>query len=95
VTHRCLHTAFAQSTCLMNALFSVEMEFALRKPEPADIVLVNPSTGRPMTRPRLYERIQALGRRVGLSDIHPQIFRDMIAVEMRARGLAPTAWQSF
>jgi integrase len=70
-------------------LFLLEAEYALRKPNPDDVILVNPATGRPMTRPRLYERMKALGRRAGISDVHPHRFRDTFAVDMLARGASP------
>jgi len=45
--------------------FVLEAEFDRRQPSSDAHVLVNPATGKPMTRPRLYERIRALGRRAG------------------------------
>jgi len=42
-----------------------------------------------MTRPRLYERMQALGRRAGIADAHPHRFRDTLAVDMLSRGASP------
>src|SRR5262249_15994122 len=54
-----------------------------------DHVLVNPVTGTPMTRPRLYQRIRALGKRAGVPNAHPHRFRDTLAVDMLARGGSP------
>jgi integrase len=42
-----------------------------------------------MTRPRLYQRCKALGRRAGIDDAHPHRFRDTFAVDMLARGATP------
>src|SRR3989454_12677455 len=68
---------------------ALEAESDRRKPEPIDLVLLNPATGRPLTRPRLYERMLALGRRAGVPDAHPHRFRDTLAVEMLTRGASP------
>jgi integrase len=70
-------------------LFALEVERGKRKPAPSDRVLLNPSTGTPLTRPRLYERMLALGRRGGVSSAHPQRFRDTLAVDMLTRGASP------
>ena len=43
---------------------------------------MNPATGRPLTRPRLYQRMLALGKRAGVLDSHPHRFRDTFAVEL-------------
>jgi integrase len=69
--------------------FVLEAEFDRRQPSSDAHVLVNPSTGKPMTRPRLYERIRALGRRAGVADAHPHRFRDTFCVDMLARGINP------
>ena len=69
--------------------FVLEAEFDRRQPSSDAQVLVNPSTGKPMTRPRLYERIRALGRRAGVADAHPHRFRDTFCVDMLARGVNP------
>lgn len=42
-----------------------------------------------MTRPRLYERILALGTRAGIAKAHPHRFRDTLAVDMLSRGASP------
>ena len=42
-----------------------------------------------MTRPRLYQRMLALGKRAGVPDSHPHRFRDTLAVDMLARGATP------
>jgi integrase len=44
-------------------LFALEAGFVRRQPKPDDHVLLNPETKKPMSRPRLYERMLALGRR--------------------------------
>lgn len=42
-----------------------------------------------MTRPRLYQRMLALGRRAGVQHAHPHRFRDTLAVDMLAKGATP------
>ena len=42
-----------------------------------------------MTRPRLYQRVQALGRRAGVQRAHPHRFRDSLAVDLLIRGASP------
>ena len=59
------------------------------EPQPSDRILINPVTGRPLTRPRLYQRMISLGRRAGVSNAHPHRFRDTLAVDMLARGASP------
>jgi integrase len=70
-------------------LFALELEHDRRHPEPTDRVLLNPATGKPMTRPRLYERIQSMGRRAGVPTATPHRFRDTLAVDMLTRGANP------
>jgi integrase len=70
-------------------LFALDAEFERRKPEPSDRVLLNPTTGKPLTRPRLYQRTLALGKRAGVTDAHPHRFRDTLAVDMLTRGANP------
>jgi integrase len=70
-------------------LFALEAELERRKPEPSDRILLNPTTGKPLTRPRLYHRMLALGKRAGVSDAHPHRFRDTLAVDMLVRGASP------
>jgi integrase len=70
-------------------LFLLEAEYERRSPQPSDCVLVNPATGKPLTRPRLYQRMLALGRRARVSNAHPHRFRDTLAVDMLARGASP------
>jgi integrase len=53
-----------------------------RQPHPLDRVLLNPSNGAPMTRPRLYQRFLAIGKRAGVEIAHPHRFRDTLAVTM-------------
>jgi integrase len=70
-------------------LFALEVEFERRSPHPEDQVLPpNRERGR-MTRPRLYQRCKAMGRRAGIKDVHPHRFRDTFAVDMLARGATP------
>jgi hypothetical protein len=42
-----------------------------------------------MTRPRLYERIQPMGRRAGVPTARAHRFRDTLAVDMLIRGASP------
>jgi integrase len=67
-------------------MFRLESEYEQRRPQSSDRVLINPATGNPLTRPRLYERMVSLGRRAGVSNAHPHRFRDTLAVDMLARG---------
>jgi integrase len=69
--------------------FALEAEEQRRCPSPSDTVLLNPNTGKPLTRPRLYERMLALGRRAGVADAHPHRFRDTFCVDMLARSVNP------
>jgi len=57
-------------------LFALEVEHERRKPQPQDRILLNPQTGTPLTRPRLYERMLALGLRAGVLSANPHRFRD-------------------
>lgn len=70
-------------------LFALEAEHARRKPQPGDKVLTNPATNRPLTRPGLYRRVQAVRKRAGVGDAHPHRFRDTLAVDMLSRGASP------
>jgi integrase len=70
-------------------LFVLEAERDSRKPQPWDRVLLNPETGTPLTRPRLYERMMALGRRAGVANSNPHRFRDTLAVELLYQGATP------
>jgi site-specific recombinase XerD len=69
--------------------FALETEFQQRSPSAEDLVLLNPGTGQSLTRPRLYERIRALGKRANVADAHPHRFRDTFCVDMLARGINP------
>jgi integrase len=70
-------------------LFAFDEEFERRSPQPEDQVLPpNRNRGR-MTRPRLYQRCKAMGRRAGIENAHPHRFRDTFAVDMLARGATP------
>jgi integrase len=70
-------------------LFALEAERDKRSPQATDQILKNPSTGTPLTRPRLYERMLALGHRAGVPNAHPHRFRDTLAVDMLSRGASP------
>jgi len=70
-------------------LFALEAEFQRRKPEPIHPVLVNPETGQKLTRPGLYRRMIALGKRAGVQHSHSHRFRDTLAVDMLCRGASP------
>ncbi len=69
--------------------FVLEAEFDRRHPSPDSHVLLNPATGKALTRSRLYERMLALGRRAGVANTHPHRFRDTFCVDMLARGVNP------
>jgi integrase len=70
-------------------LFALENEYERRQPEPDDQVLPQTRERGRMTRPRLYQRCKAMGRRAGIEDAHPHRFRDTFAVDMLARGATP------
>ena len=70
-------------------LFALEVEYERRSPEPSDQVLAQTREHGRMTRPRLYQRCKAMGRRTGIDDAHPHRFRDTFAVDMLARGATP------
>ena len=70
-------------------LFALETERDRRLPQPDERILANPATGKPMTRPRLYQRMLAVGKRAGVPDAHPHRYRDSFAVDMLARGASP------
>ena len=70
-------------------LFALEAEFHRRKPAPTQVVLVNPATGGRLTRPGLYRRMMAVGKRVGVPHCHPHRFRDTLAIDMLCRGASP------
>jgi integrase len=69
--------------------FALEAACAERRPNPSDHILLNPETGRPMMRPRLYQRIRVLGDRAGVTRAHPHRFRDTLAVDMLLKGASP------
>lgn len=68
-------------------LFCLEAD--CQKHSDIDRVLVNPVTGKSLSRPRLYARIIALGKRAGVANAHPHRFRDTLAVDMLLRGASP------
>jgi len=70
-------------------LFALEIEYERRAPTPEDQVLPQTREHGKMTRPRLYQRCKAIGRRAGIEDAHPHRFRDTFAVDMLARGATP------
>jgi integrase len=74
-------------------LFSMlEAERERRTPQPDERILVNPgkrAKGQPMTRPRLYQRMLAMGKRAGVPDAHPHRYRDSFAVDTLVRGASP------
>jgi integrase len=70
-------------------LFALESDHERRRPQPTDRVLLNPSTRRPLSRPRLYQRVVAFGKRAGVANAHPHRFRDTLAVDMLSRGASP------
>jgi integrase len=53
------------------------------------LFLNNPGTGQPMKRPRLYQRMLALGKRAGVPNSHAHRFRDTLAVDMLQKGASP------
>ena len=67
-------------------MFALEAEHQRRKPQPHERVLLNPTTGNPLRRPRLYARIAALGKRAGVTHAHPHRFRDTFAVDLLCAG---------
>jgi integrase len=67
-------------------MFALEAEHARRNPQPHERVLLNPNTGQPLRRPRLYSKIQALGNRAGVTHAHPHRFRDTFAVDLLCAG---------
>ena len=72
--------------------FALEAERDRRIPQPDERILINPGNrgkGQPMTRPRLYQRMLALGKRAGVPDAHPHRYRDTFAVDMLVRGATP------
>jgi len=70
-------------------LFALEIEQGRRNPQPDDHVLLNPETNRPLTRPALYSRMLALGRRAEVLDAHPHRYRDSFVVDLLSRGASP------
>jgi integrase/recombinase XerD len=69
--------------------FALDAEFVRRHPRPDDQVLLNPDTSKPMSRPRLYTRMLALGLRAEVVRAHPHRFRDTLAVDMLLKGASP------
>jgi integrase len=70
-------------------LFALEAEYGKRHPEGEDRILLNPGTGKILTRPRLYHRMLALGQRAGVPSARPHRFRDTFAVDMLLKGASP------
>lgn len=73
---------------LPELFFALEAEYQRRTPQPDERILLHPATGQPMSRPRLYERMLALGKRAGVPDAHPHRFRDTFVVDALARGMS-------
>jgi integrase len=69
--------------------FALELERDRRNPSPEERVLLSPLTGKPLTRPRLYERMLGLGHRAGVLEAHPHRFRDTFSVDLLSRGASP------
>jgi len=69
--------------------FALEAERDRRKPQSQDRVLLNSTNGQPFTRPRLYERMLAIGRRAGVQNANPHRFRDTFAVDLLCKGASP------
>ena len=65
--------------------FALEIEFSRRNPQPEDRVLQNLSTRKPFTRPRLHERMLALGRRAGELDAPRIVSRHVRCRSARSR----------
>jgi integrase len=74
-------------------LFALETEHDKREPQPWDKVLVNPETGAPLTRPRLYERMMALGPEWQIQIRIVSATRSLL--NCYAKGLLPTTWRKF
>jgi integrase len=71
--------------------FALEAERDRRMPQPDERILINPGNrakGEPMTRPRLYQRMFALGKRAKVPNAHPHRYRDTFAVDGLLRGLS-------
>jgi site-specific recombinase XerD len=69
--------------------FALEVEQQKRGAQASDRILLNPSTKKPLSRPRLYQRMLALGRRANVPNVHPHRFRDTFAVDLLHRGASP------
>ncbi len=69
--------------------FALDVERQRRQPKGDEYILRNPATGKPLTRPRLCERMRALGRQAGVKNVHAHRFRDTFAVDMLLKGLSP------
>jgi site-specific recombinase XerD len=63
----------------------LDAERRRRNPKPSEPVLVNPITGRPLTRCILWQRVAKLGNRAGVQHAHPHRFRDTFAVDALLR----------
>jgi integrase len=70
---------------LAELLTALEAECKRRNPVPGDPVLLTPN-GVPYTEDRVYKRINRLGRRAGVYNVHPHRFRDTFAIDMLIRG---------
>lgn len=66
--------------------FALEVAAEKRNPETGETILLNPATGKPLTRPRLTYKMKSLGKRAGIKQVNPHRFRDTMAVDMLMRG---------
>jgi integrase len=69
--------------------FALEVERDRRQPKPEERILLNPEAGRQFTRPALYRRMMALGRRAGIPNANPHRYRDTLAVDLLCKGASP------
>lgn len=69
----------------------LRLEKTRRNPSPTDKVLVNPQTGKAYDPDgkRLYGRLNALGKRLGIEDVRPHRFRCTFAVDSLLKGAQP------
>jgi len=70
-------------------LFALEAARDQRHPQGSDCVLLNPETGGPLDRPRLYKRLVGIGGKAPVPNARPHRFRDTLAVDMLSRGASP------
>lgn len=68
-------------------LSALERERVARSPKPSDLILLNPKLGKPVTIDHLNYRLEMLGKRAGVANVHPHRFRDTFAVDALLRGI--------